>query len=70
MRRLLYLGLLLLLVVRADFWQWDDGRLWWGLPVGLTYHVLFCLAVSCWMALLVRFVGPGSSGPGEGSEPR
>ena len=30
-----------------------DSRLFVGLPVGLVYHVLFCVAVAAIMALLV-----------------
>jgi len=53
-RRLLF-GVLLLLafLLHNDLWFWNDSRLVLGLPVGLTYHVAYCLAVSALMLLLV-----------------
>ena len=58
MRRILLVVLVLLFVVRHDLWLWHDDRLILGLPVGLSYHALFCLAVSMVMALLVRYGWP------------
>ncbi len=57
-RRLLFALLVLAFVLRNDFWQWDDPRLVAGLPVGLGYHVAFCLATALLMWLLVRFAWP------------
>ena len=58
MRALLYLGLAALYLLHNDVWLWErDGRLL-GLPVGLAYHVLFCLVVVAWMALVVRHAWP------------
>ena len=54
---LLYGALVVAFVVRNDFWWWDDRRSLLGLPIGLTYHVLFCLAVALVMGLLVRYAG-------------
>jgi len=53
-RTSLYAALGAAFVLRHDFWLWDSPRALLGLPVGLTYHVLFCLVVSVLMALLVR----------------
>jgi len=67
-RRLLYALLLLAYVLHNDLWLWDDARIVLGLPVGLLYHVLFCLAVSGLFWALVRYGGdrdplePGASG--------
>lgn len=58
LRRVLYGALLLLFVLRIDVWQWDDPRRVLGLPVGLTYHIGICVAVSLIAALLVRFAWP------------
>ena len=58
LRRVLYGALLLLFVLRIDVWQWNDPRRVLGLPVGLTYHIGICLAVSLIAALLVRFAWP------------
>ena len=54
-RWLLYVALALAFVLRIDLWLWDDPSFVLGLPVGLTYHVLYCLAVAGLMALVVRF---------------
>ncbi len=58
-RGLLYVALLLLFLLHNDLWLWNDARPLLGLPVGLTYHVLYCLAVALLMLLLVRFAWPG-----------
>ena len=57
-RGLLYAGLVLLFLLHQDLWFWDDARKVAGLPVGLTYHVAYCLVASGLMALLVRFDRP------------
>jgi hypothetical protein len=58
MRRLLYLGLFVLYLAHNDWWLWEDAGLLLGLPVGLTYHLLYCFVVIGAMALLVRFAWP------------
>lgn len=55
-RRLLYVALLLVFLLHNDLWLWNDARLVWGLPVGLTYHVAYCVGVSVLMGLLVSRV--------------
>ncbi len=55
-RRSIYVVLLLVFLAHNDFWLWYDARLVWGLPVGLTYHVAYCVAVSALMGLLVTKV--------------
>ena len=57
-RRLLYAALFLAFVLHNDIWLWDDPRLLAGLPVGLTYHIGFCLGTALLMWLLVRFAWP------------
>jgi hypothetical protein len=57
-RRLLLAALFLVFVLHNDFWQWDDPTLVWGLPVGLTYHIVYCLVATLLMWLLVRFAWP------------
>jgi len=54
----LYGALFLAFVLHNDFWLWDDARMVAGLPVGLAYHVGFCLAVALLMWLLVTFAWP------------
>ena len=58
LRRLLYAALLLAFLLHNDLWLWHDARMLAGLPVGLTYHIGFCLAASLLMWLLVRFAWP------------
>ena len=58
MRRFLYASLVLLFLAHNDWWLWQDSHLLMGLPVGLTYHLLYCFAVMGMMALLVRFAWP------------
>lgn len=57
-RRLAWAGLPILFLLHNDFWLWGDGRLLLGLPVGLTYHVGFCLAAWGVMAALVAWAWP------------
>jgi len=52
-RWLLYVALLLVFLLHNDLWLWNDARLVWGLPVGLAYHVAYCVGVSVLMGLLV-----------------
>ncbi len=58
LRRLLYAALLLAFLLHNDLWLWHDARMLAGLPVGLTYHIGFCLAVALLMWLLVHMAWP------------
>ena len=69
-RGLVYLGLALLYLLHNDLWLWDDGRLLFGLPVGLTYHLLFCLAVAVLMLVLVARAWPRDLEVEDGEEER
>ncbi len=62
-RRILYAALAVLYILHNDFWLAHDSQLLWGLPVGLAYHVAYCVAAALLMALLVRHAWP--DGPGE-----
>lgn len=57
-RRLLYAALVLAFLLHNDLWLWNDAGSFAGLPVGLAYHVGFCLAVACLLGLLVRLAWP------------
>ena len=57
-RRLLYAALVALALLHHDLWFWNDGRIVFGLPVGLLYHIGFCFAATVLMLLLVRFAWP------------
>lgn len=50
--------ILLLYALHQDFWFWADTRFFLGLPIGLTYHVLYCVAAAGLFAWLVRSVLP------------
>ncbi len=57
-RRLLCVALALLYLLHNDLWLWHDARFLWGVPVGLAYHLAYCLAAALLMALLVRHAWP------------
>ena len=57
-RATLYAALVILYLLHNDLWLWHDGRFVLGLPVGLTYHVGYCLAAAALLALLVRRAWP------------
>jgi hypothetical protein len=58
-RGLVYLALLLFYLAHNDLWLWDDARIVLGLPVGLTYHVAYCIVAALLMAVLVRVARDG-----------
>jgi hypothetical protein len=47
-----------LYVLHTDVWYWNDPRIVLGLPIGVTYHVLWTLAVTVVFALAVRYAWP------------
>lgn len=47
-----------LFVLHQDVWLWRDLRVVLGLPIGLAYHVAFCVAASVALALAVRWSWP------------
>ena len=50
--------LVALFVLHQDVWLWRDPRLVFGLPVGLAWHVAFCVAATAALALAVRWAWP------------
>jgi len=54
----LYAALAALYLLHNDLWLANDPALVWGLPVGLLYHVGFCVAASVVLALLVTKAWP------------
>ena len=54
----LYFALIALYLVHNDLWLWNNPRLLAGIPVGLVYHVGFCVAASLLMLALVRYAWP------------
>ncbi len=57
-RPLLYLLLFLLYLFHNDLWFWHDDRILLTLPIGLLYHVGFCVAAALMMWLLVGHAWP------------
>ena len=57
-RRSLYLLLIVLYLLHNDFWNWHDSRFFLGLPVGLMYHVAYCLVTFVVLLILVREAWP------------
>lgn len=53
-KRLAFAALLLLFLLRHDFWWWNSSERVVGLPIGLAWHVLICLAVAVAMALFAK----------------
>jgi hypothetical protein len=50
--------LVLLYLLHNDFWLSDDARLVAGLPIGFVYHILYCVAATGMMVLLVKHAWP------------
>ena len=67
-RSLLYGALFLAFLLHNDLWLWNDARLVLGLPVGLVYHIGFCVGVALLMALLARYAWPAELQHGEDRE--
>lgn len=59
-----WIALAILFVLHNDLWLWNDPTLVFGLPVGLTYHLGYCLAAAIVFGLIVRFVDFGDDDEG------
>ena len=57
--------LVALFLLHQDVWLWRDGRLVFGLPVGLAYHVAYCFATALVLGRAVQWAWPRLAGPGE-----
>ncbi|MDX1390545.1 MAG: DUF3311 domain-containing protein [Acidobacteriota bacterium] len=57
-RAVLYTALVIFYLLHNDLWLWDDASTVLGLPVGLVYHIAYCLAAAGLMVLVVRFAWP------------
>ena len=57
-RPILYGVLLLFYLLHSDLWWWDDASLVLGVPIGLLYHIGYCLAAALLMAGLVKWAWP------------
>ena len=55
----LYFAAAALYVLHQDSWLWGDATLVFGFfPIGLLYHVLFCVAASLLMLAFTRLAWP------------
>ena len=54
-RSIVFLVLLSLYLLHYDFWFWQRPEIVLGLPIGLLYHLVYCLAISLVLALLIRY---------------
>ncbi len=52
-RRYILAGVVLLLVLHHDFWNWNSTGVYLGVPAGLMFHLLICLSASVLFTLLV-----------------
>ena len=69
-RWICYGALAILFVLHNDWWLWDDARVVAGLPVGLTYHLLYALATAAVMLLIARRAWPSHLEVDSDEEPR
>lgn len=54
----LRLAIIALYLLHNDFWLWDQPTLMLGIPVGLLYHIGFCIVTSILMMMLVKYSWP------------
>ena len=57
-KNLLYVVLGILYLLHNDLWFWDDPTIILGIPIGLFYHVMYCLAASMMLFLLIKYAWP------------
>lgn len=67
LRWVLFAAVAVLYLLHNDLWLWDDATPVLGLPVGLLYHLIYCLVAAGLMAALVRWAWPHLEEPGEDS---
>ena len=58
LRQAAYALLALFFLLRFDLWQVDETSFVFGLPAGLTFHVLYCLAAVGVLGVTVRLAWP------------
>ena len=57
-RWILYIGPAVLFLLHNDIWLWDNPKRVLGLPIGLIYHIGFCVAAAILMALVINYAWP------------
>ena len=66
-RRAAFAALFVLFLAIYDVWFWQDPHLLFGLPIGLTYHIIIALAAVGVLTLVVRYA-PAFAGSDEESD--
>ena len=57
-RWILYIGLVVLFLLHNDFWLWDNPQRVLGLPIGLLYHIGYCIVAGILMMLIINHALP------------
>ena len=57
-RWILYIGLVVLFLLHNDFWLWDNPKRVVGLPIGLLYHIGYCIVAAILMMLIINHALP------------
>ncbi|MCH2208163.1 MAG: DUF3311 domain-containing protein [Lentisphaerales bacterium] len=61
-KKIVLLGVVLLMVLHHDFWLWDDKTLVFGfLPSGLAWHAGYSVVAATFWILVMNFAGPHAS---------
>ncbi len=60
LRRVFLIGIGLFYLLHNDLWLWHEPRLVLGLPVGLVYHVAYCLVAAALLGLLLVLDRPSA----------
>lgn len=55
LKGILYCLLIILFILHNDFWLWNNNQILLGLPIGLMYHIVFCIVASILMFFLVKY---------------
>ncbi len=58
MKPLLYTALVILALLHNDIWLWHNPNIMLGLPVGLLYHIAYCVVASLLFIAIVKFIWP------------
>lgn len=58
-KKIVLLGVVLLMVLHHDFWLWDDKTLVFGfLPSGLAWHAGYSVVAATFWILVMKFAWP------------
>ncbi len=55
---LLYSALFALYLLHNDLWLRSDASLMFGIPIGLLYHIAFCIAAFFLFILIIKNIWP------------